>query len=105
LCSIGFPTSQQSALTTLAISNWYLLLFNLLPAYPLDGGQTLDAWLGAVVGPTWAMRIVAIIGILVTAAIAYFAFPRDLWMLFLAFILFQSNWLALQSVGGPTGRS
>jgi Zn-dependent protease len=93
------------ALTTLSFSNYYLMLFNLLPAYPLDGGQTLDAWLGAIIGPAWAMRVVAVIGLLITAAIAYFAFPRDIWMLFLAFILFQSNWLALQSVGGPTGRS
>ncbi len=93
------------ALNTLSYSNYYLMLFNLLPAYPLDGGQTLDAWLGAVIGPAWAMRVVAMIGLVITAAIAYFAFPRDIWMLFLAFILFQSNWLALQSVGGPTGRS
>lgn len=93
------------ALATLAISNLYLLIFNLLPAYPLDGGHTLDAWLGVVIGPNWARRIVAVLGLVLCAGLAYLAFPSDLWMLLLAFIIFQINWSALQSVGWPFGRS
>jgi len=34
-------------LAVLASANFFLMCFNLLPAYPLDGGHTLDAWLGA----------------------------------------------------------
>ena len=37
-------------LAVLASANFYLMIFNLLPAYPLDGGHTLDAWLGAISG-------------------------------------------------------
>jgi Zn-dependent protease len=92
------------ALQTLSINNLYLMLFNLLPAYPLDGGHTLDAWLGAIFGPNWARRLVAMLGLVITAGLVYLAFPSDFWLLFLAFILFQINWSALQSVGGPTGR-
>ncbi len=31
------------AMGTLATINFYLMIFNLLPAYPLDGGHTLDS--------------------------------------------------------------
>src|SRR5262245_25731340 len=40
-------------LAVLSYSNFILMWFNLLPAYPLDGGHTLDAWLGAVLGGVW----------------------------------------------------
>ena len=39
-------------LAVLASANFFLMIFNLLPAYPLDGGHTLDAWLGAILGPS-----------------------------------------------------
>ena len=44
---------KRSPLAVLASANFFLMCFNLLPAYPLDGGLTLDAWLGALLGPTW----------------------------------------------------
>jgi len=37
------PTSSYMAI--LGIANWYLLLFNLIPAFPLDGGRILRAGL------------------------------------------------------------
>ena len=88
------------ALTTLSSANLYLLIFNLLPAYPLDGGHTLDAWLGGVLNYRWAVRIVATLGLIIAAYLAVTSFPANFWRLLLAFFLFQSNWLALQSVGG-----
>ena len=92
-------------LATLASYNLILLIFNLLPAYPLDGGHTLDAWIGALAGGIWATRIVGVLGLLVAAYIAYISLPLNLWMLLLAFLIGQTNWEALQSVGGfPGGR-
>lgn len=89
------------ALAVLSVANWWLLVFNLLPAYPLDGGHTLDAWLGAVVGPTWSTRIVAVLGLLVCAGVVWYAISAiSIWMLLLAFVLFQVNWAALDSVRG-----
>ena len=87
-------------LVVLASANYILLIFNLLPAYPLDGGRTLDALLGAVLGGVWATRIVATLGLVVAAGVAYYALPTNFFMLLIAFFLAQANWEALQSIGG-----
>lgn len=92
------------ALGYVAFSNMYLLFFNLLPAYPLDGGNTLDAWLGPLFGPAWSVRIVATLGLLVAAFTAYMAFPSAIFMLFVALSIFLINWQMLQNVGGFGGR-
>jgi Zn-dependent protease len=83
----------------LATANFFLLIFNLLPAYPLDGGHTLDAWLGAVIGPRWAGRIVACLGLVMAAGVAYVAFPRAVFLMLVALFLAMANWQALQSFG------
>lgn len=83
----------------LASTNFLLLVFNLLPAYPLDGGQTLDAWVGAIFGSEWATRVVGSLGLLVAIFVAYMALPTNFFMLFIAFFLAQTNWEALQSIG------
>jgi Zn-dependent protease len=92
------------AMATLAGINFWLMIFNLLPSFPLDGGRTLEAWLLPVVGPAWSVRVVAGLGLAVTALIAWMALPTNFWLLFVAFALFQSNWTALDTVGGFTGR-
>lgn len=88
------------ALLTLAGINFYLLVFNLLPAFPLDGGHTLDALLGGVLKPGMSVKIVASLGLLVAAILAITALPANFWRLLLAFFLFQVNWDALQRAGG-----
>jgi Zn-dependent protease len=96
----GSPMLAQP-LWELARANYYLMCFNLLPAYPLDGGLTLDAWLGALLGAAWSVRIVACLGLVVAAAIVvFYALPTGIFLLFVAFFLAQANWEALKSVGG-----
>jgi Zn-dependent protease len=92
------------AMATLAGINFWLMIFNLLPSFPLDGGRTLEAWLGPILGPTWSVRVVAGLGLAVTALIVWMALPTNFWLLFVAFALFQTNWAALDGVGGFTGR-
>jgi Zn-dependent protease len=87
-------------LLVLSSANYVLLIFNLLPAYPLDGGRTLDAWLGAIFGGIWAVRIVACLGLVVAAGVALYALPTGFFLLLVALFLAQANWQALQSVGG-----
>lgn len=95
------------ALFQLAIINLYLAIFNLLPAYPLDGGHTLDAILGKFFGGIWAQRVVSALGLCVAALIAYFAIqslPGSIFMLLIAFIIAEQNWSAFKQVGGFGGR-
>ena len=87
-------------LGVLASANFFLMVFNLLHAYPLDGGHTLDAWLGALLGPVWSVRIVAVLGLAVAAGVALFALPTGFFLQIVALFLAQANWQALQSVGG-----
>ena len=83
-------------LAVLASANYVLMIFNLLP----DGGRTLDALLGRMLGPVWSVRIVATLGLIVAIAVALCALPTGIFMLLIAFFLAQANWEALQSVGG-----
>jgi Zn-dependent protease len=87
-------------LLELAWVNWVLMVFNLLPAYPLDGGHTLDAWLGRVLGYRWAVRIIASLGLACCVWLTWLALPTNLYLLFVAFVMVVTNWQMLQSVGG-----
>jgi Zn-dependent protease len=86
-------------LAVLSYSNFLLMCFNLLPAYPLDGGHTLDAWLGAIVGPQWATRVVACLGLLVAVMLVWWAFPSGFFLMLVALFIGMANWQALQSIG------
>jgi len=86
-------------LAVLSYSNFLLMCFNLLPAYPLDGGHTLDAWLSAVIGSQWATRIVACLGLAVAVGIAFLAFPNAIFLMIVALVIGMANWQALQSLG------
>jgi Zn-dependent protease len=86
-------------LAVLSYSNFLLLVFNLLPAYPLDGGHTLDAWLSKLFGSQWATRIVASLGLVVAVGLAYLAFPSAIFLMLVAVFIGIANWQALQSVG------
>jgi Zn-dependent protease len=86
-------------LFVLAWVNKLLFIFNLLPAYPLDGGHTLDAWLGRLLGPIWSVRIVASLGLACSAWLAYMSIPTNLYLLFIALFMAMLNWQKLQAVG------
>ncbi len=96
--SIGNPMLALP-LAVLASANFFLMCFNLVPAYPLDGGRTLDAWLGRLLGPVWSVRIVAALGLIVAAGVAVLAFPTGIFLLLVALFLGQANLEALRSVG------
>jgi Zn-dependent protease len=52
----------------LAFMNFVLLLFNLLPVYPLDGGQILQSILWFMIGRWKSLLVVSVIGLIVGLA-------------------------------------
>jgi Zn-dependent protease len=66
--SDGLPTMLASFLTMVWLSNICLVLFNLIPAFPMDGGRVLRAvlsgWLGQVRATDIAGRIGFVLAVL-----------------------------------------
>jgi len=81
------------------IINAVLLGFNLLPIYPLDGGQILRSLLWYAVGRARSLMIASTIGLIAIVLLVVFAFSTlrdDPWLIVLAvFALFQC-WNGLQ---------
>jgi hypothetical protein len=77
--------------------NLLLLFFNMLPIYPLDGGQILQSLLWFFIGQARSLMIASIIG-LVGAAIGmllaiWFGKP---WLILIAGFAAMQSWIGLQ---------
>ncbi|MEY2488695.1 MAG: hypothetical protein QOC70_637 [Verrucomicrobiota bacterium] len=70
--------------------NLLLLIFNMLPVYPLDGGQILQALLWFPLGEIRSLQIASVIGVIGAIALAGLAFLLQLnvvWTAIMAFFL------------------
>jgi Zn-dependent protease len=78
-----------------ALMNAGLLIFNLLPIYPLDGGQILQALLWFVIGRVRSLQVVSVIGFIGAFALIALALnERSLWLGVIAVFI------ALQAASG-----
>src|SRR5438105_11812446 len=73
---------------TIRAINYGLLIFNMLPVYPLDGGQILRALLWFPLGEIRSLQIASVIGLIGGACLAAFAiFSWSFWIGIMAFFL------------------
>ncbi|CAA9461245.1 MAG: Putative zinc metalloprotease MJ0392 [uncultured Rubrobacteraceae bacterium] len=88
----GLAAAQQSAggaLFYLGIVNIFLVVFNLIPAFPLDGGRVLRGLLAIRLGPVRATDISAAIGQVLAIALGFLGFATgNLGLILIAIFVF-----------------
>jgi Zn-dependent protease len=77
----------------LAAINAFILAFNLLPIYPLDGGQILQSLLWFVMGRAWSLTVATAIGMAGAVAMAGAAiYTQNWWLGLLALFAASRCW-------------
>lgn len=90
------PNVHTLLVTVLGI-NALLLIFNLLPIYPLDGGQILRSLLWFVMGRARSLMATTTIGFLgVTALMAYALWAQSMWIGIIAGFILLECWGGLR---------
>jgi Zn-dependent protease len=80
-------------LQTICYVNYALLVFNLLPIYPLDGGQILRALLWFLVGRARSLMVATVIGFIgVAGLIAVAVFGGSVWLIILCVFILLNCW-------------
>ena len=98
--SLGWPTALHDAhalIRSVLIIDVVLLAFNLLPVYPLDGGQILRSLLWFVMGRARSLMVATIIGFIgVMGFVALALWMRSAWFGILAFYMLTNCRSGLQ---------
>ena len=85
---IATATPTSGFLTQLLVVNVALVVFNLLPAFPMDGGRVLRALLAMFLNYASATRIAATVGQVFAFGFALLGFVNPFMFLIAAFIFF-----------------
>ena len=98
--SLGLAQQMPNTLLLLhavALINLGLLIFNMLPIYPLDGGQILRSLLWFVMGRARSLMAATVIGFLGVAGLIVLALRfQSVWFGVLAAFILMNCWRGLQ---------
>src|SRR5271165_5491867 len=98
--SIGWAEAMPNAyalLEAVRLINLVLLIFNMLPIYPLDGGQILRSLLWFVLGRARSLMVATILGLVgIVGFIALAFWVHDTWLGVIAVFLLLNCWGGLR---------
>jgi Zn-dependent protease len=94
--SLGWPETLPNFyiyVRSVCVINGALLVFNLLPVYPLDGGQILRALLWFIFGRSRSLMIASGLGFVGVIGLALFAFFQgSAWLAFISVFVAFNCW-------------
>lgn len=98
--SLGWAASMPDLyrlVQTISLINLGLLIFNILPIYPLDGGQILRSLLWFVLGRARSLMVATVFGLIgVVVFIGLAVWRQDVWLGAIAAFMLMSCWGGLK---------
>jgi stage IV sporulation protein FB len=100
--AIGVDNGHISMIDRLAVVNLFLAVFNLIPAFPMDGGRVLRAALASKFGYVRATEIAAATGQFVAFALGFIGLMYNALLIFIAIFVYlaassESHMVALRA--------
>jgi Zn-dependent protease len=82
----------------LLVVNVFMVVFNLLPAFPMDGGRVLRSLLAMGLGPLRATRIAVVVGVITAGLLGFYGAVelQNPWLMVIAMFVFLAGQAELQ---------
>jgi Zn-dependent protease len=93
----NLPPDVHQLFSVIAVINLVLLLFNILPIYPLDGGQIVRAILWFFIGQNQSLMVASVIGLVGSVlGLALALWFQSYWLVIMAGFAALQSWGAFQ---------